>query len=259
MDPDPTLNFEKGETIYENRKLAEWIKFWKVLGAITLPWWPAMYTYEFYAGDGAPSLQWMSNNFGFWHDIPRQTQDSGDWWNVEKARYCDDRDYMNMPYAVKRSLARPSHTFYQVAVLALLHMASSNYVTKMIYNKEKDIVFVYRQDGFIHEKEYVYEMHHLEQMVPHTVLSWKDLSANKEDGVLTIHCMSTKSDLKFYNDKKYWNLDERDDFIRQTNNLWNDYTDKRNGHIFKTQTFATGSKEQILAVSLTSKTNRKKE
>jgi hypothetical protein len=37
-----------------------------------------------------------------------------------------------------------------------------DYVSKMVYNKEKDIVFVYRPDGFWNEHEYVYEMHHLE-------------------------------------------------------------------------------------------------
>lgn len=28
MDPDPTLSFEKGETIYENTRIGEWIRLW---------------------------------------------------------------------------------------------------------------------------------------------------------------------------------------------------------------------------------------
>jgi hypothetical protein len=60
MDPDPTLNFEQGETIYENKRVTEWVRFWKVLAASTLLTWPAFLTFEIYAGDGAPSLQWMS-------------------------------------------------------------------------------------------------------------------------------------------------------------------------------------------------------
>lgn len=66
MDPDPTLNFEQGEVIYENKKVLEWIRFWKTLTAATLCAWPAFYTFEIYAADGAPSLGWMSENWNFW-------------------------------------------------------------------------------------------------------------------------------------------------------------------------------------------------
>lgn len=69
MDPDPTLDFEKGEVIYENRRVAEWIKFWKALTVCTLGIWPAFYTFEIYAGDGAPSLAWLAD-VGNWWQIP---------------------------------------------------------------------------------------------------------------------------------------------------------------------------------------------
>lgn len=49
---------------------------------------------------------------------------------------------------------------------------SLDYVTKMTYNKDKDIVFVTKPDGLTGNKEYVYEMHHLEQMVPAPVTSF---------------------------------------------------------------------------------------
>ena len=71
MDPDPTLSFEQGEVIYENRKVTEWIRFWKTATAIIVAGWPAFYTFEIYAGDGAPSLAWMSSNWNFWQ-IPQQ-------------------------------------------------------------------------------------------------------------------------------------------------------------------------------------------
>lgn len=71
MDPDPTLNFEPGEVIYENKKVLEWIRFWKVLTAVTIGATPAFYTFEIYAADGAPSLSWMSENWN-WIQIPQQ-------------------------------------------------------------------------------------------------------------------------------------------------------------------------------------------
>jgi ABC-type microcin C transport system permease subunit YejB len=66
MEPDSTLNFELGETIYENHKVTEWIKFWKVLSVTTLGLWPAFYTFEIYNGDGAPSLSWLADVGNWW-------------------------------------------------------------------------------------------------------------------------------------------------------------------------------------------------
>lgn len=77
----------------------------------------------------------------------------------------------------------------------------------MVYNKDKDLVFVYRPDGLWNEHEYVYEMHHLEQMVPAPVTAFKNMSAQREDGILTVHCMGTREYMKFYNEDKYWNLE----------------------------------------------------
>jgi hypothetical protein len=66
MDPDPTLNFEMGEVIYENKRVTEWIRFWKTLSGILLGLWPAFYTFEIYAGDGVPSLKWLSDMTSWW-------------------------------------------------------------------------------------------------------------------------------------------------------------------------------------------------
>lgn len=66
MDPDPTLNFKQGEVIYENRKVVEWTRFWKTLTACTFGAMPGFYTFEMYAGDGAPSISWMADNWNWW-------------------------------------------------------------------------------------------------------------------------------------------------------------------------------------------------
>jgi hypothetical protein len=60
----------------------------------------------------------MSENWNFWQ-IPQQFQD-GSGWGLEDVRYCDDHDYMNVQYGIKRSIARPGHTFYMLSVLAFL-------------------------------------------------------------------------------------------------------------------------------------------
>jgi len=48
MEPDASLNFERGEVIYENKRVAEWIKFWKASTIILFGFSPAFYTFEIY-------------------------------------------------------------------------------------------------------------------------------------------------------------------------------------------------------------------
>lgn len=50
-------------------------------------------------------------------------------------------------------------------------------------------------------------------MVPAPVTSFKNLTMNRDDGILSIHCMSTRDYLKFYNEDKYWNMDLKEDFV----------------------------------------------
>lgn len=245
MDPDPTLNFEPGETIYENKKVLEWARFWKTLAAGTLISWPAFMTFEIYAADGTPSLNWISENWNWWQ-IPQQFQD-GSGWDLHGVRYCDDHDYMNIQYGIKRSIARPSHTFYILGVLALLQNINLDYVTRVVYNKEKDLVFVYRPDGLWGESEHVYEVHHLEQMVPSPVTAYKDMSIQRDDGILNLYCMSTRNHMRLYNESKYWNLDVREEFLNETRSLWRNNTQKDSGRLFTIHN--AGSDEDALIVS----------
>jgi len=69
---------------------------------------------------------------------------------------------MNIHYGAKRSIVRPVHTAYMLHVLILMQHANMDYVSRMVYNKDKDLVFVYKPNGLWNEQEYVYEMHHLE-------------------------------------------------------------------------------------------------
>ena len=155
---------------------------------------------------------------------------------------------MNIQYGIKRSIARPAHTFYIASVVAILSNMSLDYVTKVVYNKEKDLVFVYRPDGFWNQTEHVYEVHHLEQMTPSAVTAYKNMTIQRDDGILSIYCMSTREYLKLYNEEKYWNLDVREDFLNETRGMWRNYADKYDGKIFSVHNGV--SDEIALTVSL---------
>ena len=129
MEPDPSLSFEKGDVIYENHRVAEWIRFWRVLTASVMFSWPGFYTFEIYQADGFPSLTWLAET-AHWFPAPMQFQDGGD-LGLESYRYCDDHDYMNFPYSVKRTIARTSHTFYCLSVLIAINYMDMDYATKM--------------------------------------------------------------------------------------------------------------------------------
>ena len=118
----------------------------------------------------------------------------------------------------------------------------------MIYNRDKDLVFIYRPDGFWNEHEYVYEVHHLEQTVPSAVTAVKDLTMNRSDGILTIYCMNTRDYLKFYGDDKYWNQELKEDFLSQTRSLWNKrYNRKYDGSIFNIN---HGTRDELVILSV---------
>jgi hypothetical protein len=133
---------------------------------------------------------------------------------------------------MKRSIVRPGNTFYMISVFALLQHINFDYVSKMVYNKDKDLVFVYRPDGFWHETEHVYEVHHLEQMVPPPVTAVKDLTMQRNDGILTVYDMSNREYLKFYGEDKYWNQEIKEEFLNQTRSMWRGNADKYDGRIF---------------------------
>jgi len=139
-----------------------------------------------------------------------------------------------MQYGGKRALARPSHTAYVMQVLILLQYMNFDYVSKMVYSKDKDLVFVYKPDGIWNETEYVHEVHHLEQMVPYAVSALENHPMQQDDGIMTIYDMAERENLKLYGDDKYWNLDIKDEFMGQTRSLWaGNFNDKRDGSIFQ--------------------------
>ena len=118
-------------------------------------------------------------------------------------------------------------------MLVLLQYANWDYVSKMVYSKDKDLVFVYKPDGIWNETEYVHEVHHLEQMVPYASSALANHPLQQDDGIMTIYDMAERENLKLYNEDKYWNLDLKDEFMGQTNSLWiNNFNNKRDGTIF---------------------------
>lgn len=89
-------------------------------------------------------------------------------------------------------------------------------------------------------------MHHLEQMVPYPVTAIRNLSMQRDDGIVTVYDMNTRDNLKFYGEDKYWNLDLKDEFMANTRGLWKgNFANKRQGSIFQQECLA--DKEDALS------------
>ena len=65
--------------------------------------------------------------------------------------------------------------------------------------------------------------------MPAAVTSWKNLTSQREDGILNVYCMSTRDYLKLYGEDKYWNLDHKEDFLKQTGNMGKGLGNKYDG------------------------------
>jgi len=143
---------------------------------------------------------------------------------------------MTLQYGAKRTVVRSSHTMFVATVMALLYSLDFDYVTKMRYSKDKDLVFVTKPNRLWGEKETVYEVHHLEQMVPAPVTAMKNMSQNDPTGIMTVHCMAQNENLKLYKDDKYWNSDLKNEFYAETRSLWDTtHADKYTGRIFQSR------------------------
>lgn len=191
-------------------------------------------------------MQWANQHLLMSGNAPRQFQDTVD-LDLYDMRYPDNDDYMNVQYTYKRGYGRPVNAMYMAVALGFWPWAHFDYASKVVYNRDKDLVYVYKLKGFFNESEEVYEVAHLEQMVPYPTTSWKDMSSMYDNGIIKIHCMNTQQLFRLYGDDKYWNLDEKKGFLRSTGNLWRNVVDGQKGQHFQTAgaRYSKAEQEQV--------------
>lgn len=68
--------------------------------------------------------------------------------------------------------------------------------------------------------------------MPSPVTAIKDMTMQRNDGILTVYDMSTRDYLKFYGEDKYWNQEVKEDFLNQTRSMMRGNADKYDGRIF---------------------------
>jgi hypothetical protein len=77
-----------------------------------------------------------------------------------------------------------------------------DYVVKMQYSKDKELIFVTRLSPFGGSEEEVYETAHLECLPPSVRAGIQHLSFQDTDGIWDITCLNSQNVMALYNEEK---------------------------------------------------------
>eukprot|EP01017_Pseudomicrothorax_dubius_P003968 TRINITY_DN106_c0_g1_i1.p1 TRINITY_DN106_c0_g1~~TRINITY_DN106_c0_g1_i1.p1 ORF type:complete len:513 (-),score=148.62 TRINITY_DN106_c0_g1_i1:146-1684(-) len=198
-NPNPTLNFEEGEVIYENTRLVEWSKFWIYSGLAGYLFGAIFVPYQLIFKTHLALPMGYDNLF-----VPTYTH----------SIFTVDNHGLMFPIAGLLSM------YSAYMGLALTNQILRDYVIRMQYNRDRELIFVTRITPWGSTEEEVFETAHLEILPPAVRTGLQHLSANHDDGLLDVTCMSTQKSLVLYNEDKYWNPSLRAEFLDKVYNLW---------------------------------------
>lgn len=198
-DPHPSLDFEEGEVVYENAKILEWAKFWNLTGA-------SIYTFAAF---------FVPYNLLYKTHMPLSSA----------------YDNLFTPYYMQTMFFFDSWTFHAPLIgmfagyvtyvgLALSHTFWKDYVVKLQYSKDKELLFVTRISPYCSLEEEVYEVHHLEILPPSVKAGVAHLSSQDDDGLWDINCLASHRNLVVSNEDKYWNTSLKKEFFDKVMNFW---------------------------------------
>lgn len=211
-NPDPDVNFEKGEVIYDNPNAWKGGSLVKQTGLASLLYvaYHAGHTvltnrtvYPVYTEAGDHRVDGF--NSGNYYPLSVYSSNMSDWHDVETLS--------NIGFI------GPVIPLMALSSTWLLKYTTEGIVTKMQFNKNRDLVFVTKVGGtfFAKETEEVYETTHLQVLPPSVETGYMDVSERK---VFTISCMASHVNFRVYNNPSYWNPELREEFYEHLHHLW---------------------------------------
>jgi len=185
--------------VYENTQILEWAKFWNLSGFSLYAFGALFIPYNYLYKTHLPTSTAYDNMFIPYH---------------QHTMFFFDNLGLHIPTIGGIAL------YATYSAIALAHRFWRDYVVKMQFSKDKELLFVTRISPLGALEEEVYETHHLEVLPPSVKTGTKDLSSQDQDGLWDITCLSTHRNLVVYNEEKYWNPSERKDFFDKVMNFW---------------------------------------
>ena len=210
--PDPDVDFEKGDVIYDNPYALQ-------AGALAKQTATASMLYilfhVFHTVGTGRTVYPINKETG---DHRRDGLSISNFYPSEiySASNSDWHDIENLSNIAFISPLLP----LSVLNFALLcRYSTKGVVTKMQFNKNRDLVFVTQVGGtfFAKEIEEVYETSHLQVLPPSVQTGFRDVSDRK---LFTIHCMNQSTSFRVYTDSSYWNPELKEEFQGHLFHLW---------------------------------------
>lgn len=198
-EPSESLNFEEGEVIYENTRIQEWAKFWTYSGFATYLFGCYFVPYSLIYKTHLSLPSSYEHLF-----VPTYTN----------TPYFFDNNGLHIPIAALTA----AYTAY--IGLGLGNQVFRDYVVRMQYSKDKELLFVTRLTPYGSTVEEVHEVAHLEILPPSVRSGLKDWSAQDEDGLVDVTCMNSLQVMTLYKQKDYWNQNLKSEFLGKVQNLW---------------------------------------
>lgn len=169
QEPNEDIDFRAGEVIYENPKVAEWGRL-GVLSTISLyfyymAFWPIASLYKTHI----PSPEMLFSRL--------------DQFKMFSIHEVDK--FNSMPIVHSVSLA-----ILLYLNLGILNTFSKNFVTKLQYNRNKDLLFVTSLNEFGSLKEKTYELSNIERVVRADKASLR--YSSEMEGFMVLKCLSSK-------------------------------------------------------------------
>jgi hypothetical protein len=211
-EPDPDVNFEKGDVIYENPYAFQAGNLAKQtgLGGLIYVLCNVFHTlltnrtvYPIYnegmdhRADGFDPIHnyasgIYSGSFSDWHDI---------------------ETLGNVVFIA------PLFPLAMASFGIGLKMMTDGVVTKMQFNKNRDLVFVSKVGGtfFAKEIEEVYETTHLQVLPPSVKTGFEGVSTR---AIFRISCMASHESFSVYTNPQYWNPELKEEFQDHLHHLW---------------------------------------
>lgn len=220
INPDENLDLEEGETIYEDKWAQEWVIFWKLAAVF-----PVVFLYLLVT-------QWFDNNlsssisylrqFGLMlpseinvHKLTQETNRFDVYKNWGKG-------LIHWEHWIERLIGYPTALLFVIITSLGVSRIGKEVVYKAVYNRSKDLVFIYRSGPLGEAKCHISELHFLEKSNSPLIASWKYygfLNGNKHSSSPIVDLNSNEL-FTFKSHPDFWNHNLKSHFDENTETYW---------------------------------------
>jgi hypothetical protein len=208
-EPDPDVNFAKGEVIYENPDATNGVMLARQTGGLGI-----LYV-------GFYMLQTLLSGRSVYPINNEGMDQRADYLNPANNFVTDmyGGEFTAFETIGLFGFVSPLIPIMGAITIGLIKASTEGIISKLQYSQDKDLIFVTKPAGIIFNKEIeeVYETTHL-QILPPAPRTGYGIVSERE--YATITCMNTNQGFRVSTDKKYWNPEVYEEIHDHLYSLW---------------------------------------